>query len=200
MISNSYNECATLANQSLQNIKNSLCEKIQKVDLLKHPYIFKYVTSKVVIGYGNILSKNLILGEAPGYWENVEEKPFVGRSGKLLQEIFTKLNFDQINCTYISNVIMCRPIDNQTPTKEDLLYFSSYTKMLVDLVKPDNILVLGKVAKTFFKEYFTLEMIPKIVIFAYHPSFLLRNPNNQKIKKDFFDQVSLFCQAATRMC
>ena len=99
-----------------------------------------------VLGEGAISPELLIVGEAPGFFEDQQKRPFVGRSGKLLDHLIeTCLNMKREDL-YIANVVKCRPKDNRTPTKIEINSCLVYLNKQVELLNPKLILTLGNTA------------------------------------------------------
>src|SRR6476646_5430031 len=101
--------------------------------------------TKLVQGYGPVPCDVMLIGEAPGAEEEQEGRPFVGKSGQLLQRALQDagLSYEQV---YITNVYKHRPPDNRTPTQEEIF---EHWPMLVDelqAVQPKYILLMGATA------------------------------------------------------
>jgi DNA polymerase len=124
------------------------------------------------------------VGEAPGEDEDLQGVPFVGRSGKLLDETITSLGLDPKQDIYVCNIIKCRPPANRRPEEEEVSACIDYLEEQLKLVSPKVIVALGntavgnllpgssgitKVHGQFFKRGTTLVMP------AYHPSYVIRN-------------------------
>ena len=75
---------------------------------------------RLVIGRGSVFADLLIIGEAPGAQEDLEGKPYVGKSGKLLNELLKKTRIDYEEDVYFCNVIKCRPPNNRKPTAKEI--------------------------------------------------------------------------------
>ena len=75
---------------------------------------------RLVISRGNVFAKLLIIGEAPGAKEDSEGEPYVGRSGKLLDDLLIEAGIDLQNDVYFCNVIKCRNPNNRKPTNKDI--------------------------------------------------------------------------------
>ena len=96
-----------------------------------------------VPGDGDINANVVLIGEAPGYWEDVRGKPFVGAAGRLLDEIFkgVSLSRDEI---YITNILKCRPPKNRDPRPEEIKACTPYLDRQLRLIKPNLIVTLGR--------------------------------------------------------
>ncbi|HLI00713.1 MAG TPA: uracil-DNA glycosylase [Acidimicrobiales bacterium] len=97
----------------------------------------------VVFGEGHPSADLLIIGEGPGRDEDLQGRPFVGRSGRLLDRLIAEeigLRRDQ---TYIANVVKCRPPNNRDPLPEEITACSPYLSGQVAAIKPKVVLTLG---------------------------------------------------------
>jgi DNA polymerase len=138
-----------------------------------------------VFGTGNPNAEALILGEGPGAEEDEQGLPFVGRAGKLLNDILKAIKFER-NEVYIANIVKCRPPGNRTPTPVEMETCMPYLKKQIELINPKLILCVGLTAAHGLlhnKESLTslrgkvFELEGRKVIVTYHPAALLRNPN-----------------------
>lgn len=135
-------------------------------------------------------SKIMLIGEAPGYYEDQKGEPFVGKAGQLLDRILGCVGFSRDKNIYICNTLKCRPPENRDPLPEEKLACSEYLNAQIEILKPRIILLCGKVAaysfidtklgitklrgKWFEGPYFS-KMMP-----IFHPSYLLRNDSKEK--------------------
>jgi uracil-DNA glycosylase family 4 len=138
-----------------------------------------------VFGVGNPKADVMVIGEGPGVEEDLQGEPFVGRAGKLLNEILKAINFKREE-VYIANVIKSHPPGNRTPTAEEMEACVPYLKKQIDLIKPKLILCLGlTAAQGLLKKRDSLtkmrgqlfEYRGTKVMITYHPAALLRNPH-----------------------
>ena len=131
-------------------------------------------------------SKLMLIGEAPGYNEDMQGKPFVGRAGQLLDKIFASVGLSREKNVYICNTLKCRPPENRDPLPDEKVACRVYLDKQIEILKPRIILLCGKVALTSFLPQATgitrvrgqwfdgpygSKMMP-----IFHPSYLLRNP------------------------
>ncbi|MDD2531286.1 MAG: uracil-DNA glycosylase [Candidatus ainarchaeum sp.] len=151
----------------------------------KHPLFLnvKKTSGHIVFGRGSDEAKVLFIGEAPGFTENETGKPFVGRSGKLLEEWVRELNLTQDDYA-IMNVVPIIPLSQENkirpPTPEEINYFLPQTMKMVNIINPKVIVLLGKsAARAFGKESMRVgERVnyeEKEMFFIYHPAYYLRN-------------------------
>ncbi len=152
--------------------------------------------TQTVFARGNNQSKLMIIGEAPGFYEDKQGLPFVGKAGALLNQMIKSIGLTEAD-VYIANVIKCRPPNNRDPAAEEISQCSGYLAQQINLIQPDLIIALGRFAGQFLlnkqlplnqlrKQFYQYQQIPFIV--SYHPAYLLRNPIDKK--KAYDDLVS----------
>lgn len=133
---------------------------------------------------GNPQAKLMIIGEAPGFYEDQQGRPFVGKAGGLLNRMMKSIDLSEDDF-YIANVLKCRPPNNRDPQADEILQCSTYLELQIELVKPELILALGRFSGQFLvnkplplkqlrQKVNYYKNIPFIV--TYHPAYLLRNP------------------------
>ena len=140
---------------------------------------------------GNVDAEIMLVGEAPGNQEDIEGKPFVGKSGQLLDKILETININRTNC-YISNIIPWRPPGNRNPTAEEISMCLPFIKKHIELVNPKILLLVGSISsKSILNKNLGITKlrgewhiykegnieVPALPIF--HPAYLLRRPNNK---------------------
>lgn len=144
--------------------------------------------SQTVFARGNSQAPLMIIGEAPGFYEDQQGQPFVGAAGGLLDQMIDCIGLTQ-DQIYIANVLKCRPPNNRDPLSEEITQCSSYLAQQIAVIKPKLLLALGRFAgqyllnttqslaslRTHLHQY---QNIPVIV--SYHPAYLLRNPADKK--------------------
>jgi uracil-DNA glycosylase family 4 len=142
-----------------------------------------------VFGEGNEHAKVMLIGEAPGADEDEQGRPFVGRSGELLNKILSAIKFSREE-VYIANIIKSRPPNNRNPEPDEIQACLPYLIRQIELIRPKIILALGKVAaNTLLGNSHTMNALRgKLhrwrnidVIVTYHPAALLRNPSWKKL-------------------
>lgn len=168
--------------EQLEQIKRE-CQNCTRCPLSK-------TRTNVVFSGGTPNSKIVLIGEAPGYNEDMTGEPFVGRAGKLLDQILASVGFERHKNIYICNTIKCRPPDNRDPLPEEKIACRNYLDRQLSTLKPKIILLCGKVALTSFLD--TKEGISRVrghwfdgpfgakMMPIFHPSYLLRNPSHQE--------------------
>ncbi len=144
--------------------------------------------TQTVFGVGNINAQWMVIGEAPGADEDRQGEPFVGRAGKLLNEMLRAIGLQREE-VYIANVLKCRPPNNRDPQPGEVEQCESYLRRQVELVQPKLILAVGRIAAqnllrtdiTIGKlrgRQFSYGGIPLVV--TYHPAYLLRSPAEKR--------------------
>jgi DNA polymerase len=142
----------------------------------------------IVFGEGNERATLMLIGEGPGYDEDVQGRPFVGKAGQLLTKILQSINLPREE-VYIANIIKCRPPQNRNPEPDEIQSCSPFLMKQIEAIQPKIICALGTFsAQTLLKtetkitalrgKLFDLEGIK--VIPTYHPAFLLRNPERKR--------------------
>lgn len=142
----------------------------------------------LVFGAGNSNARLVFVGEAPGYDEDVQGIPFVGRSGQLLTKMIQAMGLSRED-VYICNILKCRPTDNRNPLPEEIISCIPFLKRQLDVIKPEVICALGGFAtkallektegitrlRGHFHDYRGVKLMP-----VFHPAYLLRNENKKR--------------------
>jgi DNA polymerase len=150
-------------------------------------------------GEGNFNAEIMVIGEAPGADEDSIGRPFVGKSGQLLDKIFAACGFNRAQHIFISNIIKCRPPANRTPLDEEVKACFPYLLKQIELVDPKIVIPLGATAlKCLFNNQnlkitkLRGEWMPwecRLVMPVFHPSALLRNPDLKRDTWEDFKKV-----------
>ena len=138
----------------------------------------------LVFGEGSMRSGVVFVGEGPGFEEDQQGRPFVGRAGKLLDKMILAMGFDRTD-TYICNVVKCRPPENRTPQADEIEACSPFLVRQIRALKPKVICALGaSAAQTLVGHSSPISRlrgklhhwrgIP--LVCTYHPAYLLRTP------------------------
>jgi len=104
-------------------------------------YLWK-TRKNAVPGEGNPETQIMFIGEAPGYWEDVNGKPFVGVAGKFLDTLIAEIGLLRKD-VFIGNVLKCRPPRNREPTPDEIQTCTPYLDRQIKAVKPKFIVMLG---------------------------------------------------------
>ena len=161
--------------------------------------------TNVVFGVGTPQAEVVIVGEAPGANEDKQGEPFVGRAGKLLDDMLAMIGLDRSRI-YITNSVKCRPPQNRDPLPEESAACMPWLRQQFQLIRPKIVVCLGRVAAQrmldpgfsisrdhgkFFDKQGTLFMA------TYHPAALLRYPDN---KPAVFGDFVALRQKITEVC
>lgn len=153
--------------------------------------------TQTVFSRGNSKARLMIIGEAPGFYEDKQGLPFVGKAGSLLNQMLQSIEMSEDN-VYIANVLKCRPPNNRDPAIDEIEQCTSYLTQQIDYIAPSLILALGRFAGQFLlKKTLPLNELRKTVhrykntpfLVSYHPAYLLRNPVDKK--KAFIDLITV---------
>ena len=101
--------------------------------------------TNIVFGTGNANADLMFVGEAPGSSEDKQGKPFVGRAGKLLDQLLEEIGLER-GQVFIANVLKCRPPGNRDPLPEEIEECSPYLMRQIELIEPKVICTLGNFA------------------------------------------------------
>jgi len=151
--------------------------------------------TQTVFGEGNPDARLMFVGEAPGAEEDKQGRPFVGRSGQLLEKMIGAMGLERGD-VYIANVLKSRPPNNRTPTPDEAAACGAYLRDQLSIIEPEVIVTLGRPAAQLLldsKESMTnlrgrwhaYAGVP--VMPTFHPAFLLRQytkENRQKVWSD----------------
>ncbi len=154
--------------------------------------------TQLVFADGNPEARIMFVGEAPGYEEDITGRPFVGRSGKLLDRMMEAIGLDRTRA-YIANVVPWRPPGNRTPTPQEAAICLPFIRRQIELADPDILVCLGQPATQtllttkegitrtrgrWFKYDTGTRQIRALPTF--HPAFLLRSPLQKRFAwRDF---------------
>lgn len=146
--------------------------------------------TQTVFGEGNPDAQLMFVGEAPGAEEDKQGRPFVGRSGQLLEKMINAMGLSRED-VYIANVLKSRPPDNRTPTPQEASQCGPYLREQLRIIEPEVIVTLGRPAAQLLLEtneamgrmrghWYEYEGTP--VMPTFHPAYLLRQytPENRK--------------------
>jgi uracil-DNA glycosylase family 4 len=147
----------------------------------------------VIFGEGNPHAGILIIGEAPGHDEDMIGRPFVGKSGQLLDKILAACGFTRQEHVFISNIVKCRPPGNRPPTPEEAATCIPWLYRQIDLIDPKIMILLGATALKYMAgpDYKItrihgtwININNRLAMPVFHPSALLRDPS---LKRDTWE-------------
>jgi uracil-DNA glycosylase len=144
--------------------------------------------TQIVFGVGNPRAELMFVGEAPGFDEDQQGEPFVGRAGQLLTKIIEAIGLKRED-VYIANVIKCRPPENRNPEPDEVASCEPFLFRQIDAIKPRVIVALGTFAAHALLK--TTTPISRLrghayqyrgaqLIATFHPAFLLRSPERKR--------------------
>jgi uracil-DNA glycosylase len=150
----------------------------------------------VVFGEGSPNADLMFIGEGPGYDEDQQGRPFVGKAGDLLTKMITAMQFSREQ-VYISNIVKCRPPKNRNPLPEEANVCLSYLQRQIELIQPKVIVILGAVPLKYllnkvgitrlrgqWDSYNGIKVMP-----TFHPAYLLRDPKAKGVTWSDLQQV-----------
>lgn len=175
----------------------------ERIKTCKRCELWKTRTNPVV-GEGSLSAKIVFVGEAPGYYEDLKGEPFVGKAGKVLDELLDSIGLQRYD-VYIANVLKCRPPGNRNPATEEIIACTPYLDAQLEIIQPEIIATLGNFSLSYIFDKFGLhskkDKISKIhgevfavstiagvvkIVPLYHPAVATYNPNMMEtLKKDF---------------
>jgi len=144
--------------------------------------------TNIVYGSGNPQAELVFVGEAPGYDEDQQGLPFVGRAGQLLTKIIESINLKRED-VYICNVLKCRPPENRNPEPDEVAACNPFLRKQLAAIRPKIVCCLGTfAAQTVLQtaapisrlrgKFFDMDGMR--VIATFHPAYLLRSPEKKR--------------------
>ena len=154
--------------------------------------------TQLVFADGNPQARVMFVGEAPGYEEDISGRPFVGRSGKLLDRMMEAIGLDRTKA-YIANVVPWRPPGNRTPTPQETAICLPFIRRQIELADPDILVCLGQPATQTLLgtregitrtrgRWFKFDTGKREIraMATLHPAYLLRQPLQKRLAwRDF---------------
>ena len=144
--------------------------------------------SNIVFGDGDPNAEIVFVGEGPGFHEDRQGIPFVGKAGQLLNKMIFAMGIERAD-VYIANVVKCRPPNNRDPAPDEIMQCSPFLYKQLETINPKVIITLGRFASQClldtsrsmgsmrgrWQDWRGIEVMP-----TYHPAFLLRNPDSKR--------------------
>lgn len=149
--------------------------------------------TQAVLGAGVPNSRIVIVGEGPGRNEDEQGKPFVGRSGQLLDQMLERVGLSRNRNVFITNIVKCRPPENRDPLPEECLACRPWLDRILETIDPKIILCVGRIAaQQLFDPHFRVtrqhgelrEWNGRLVMATFHPAALLRNPSYKPMMEE----------------
>ena len=166
--------------------------------------------TKSVFGEGSLNPKVMFISEAPGYNEDQQGRPFVGKAGKILDELLEIIGLKREE-VYIANVLKCRPPNNRDPKPEEIKACTPYLDKQIQIIKPKIICTMGNFATKYVFEKFGLKsgnigklhgkafkirnlLMNCVVIPLYHPAVATYNSGMKTTLIEDFRRIKEFIE------
>ncbi len=181
---------------------SALSELYEEIALCQQCEIAKYRT-KTVPGEGAENADIMLIGEAPGWHEDQQGRPFIGPAGRYLDQLLASINLKREQ-VYIANVIKCRPQGNRDPLPTEIRNCRKWLERQIELIRPKMIVTLGRYSMAMFfpgksisKIHGTTQKRDNTIYYAmYHPAAALHQQSlRQTIETDMLKIPSLLTQA-----
>jgi DNA polymerase len=181
---------------------SALSELYREIALCQQCEIAKY-RNKVVPGEGAEDAEVMFIGEAPGWHEDQQGRPFVGPAGKFLDELLASIGLRREQ-VYIANVIKCRPQANRDPLPTEIQNCRKWLEHQIEIIRPKMIVTLGRYSMEMFfpgksisKIHGTAQKRDNVIYYAmYHPAAALHQQSlRQAIEADMLKIPSLLARA-----
>ncbi|QLG87108.1 uracil-DNA glycosylase [Chitinibacter bivalviorum] len=150
--------------------------------------------SQAVFGVGDAQAQLVVVGEAPGADEDAQGEPFVGKAGKLLDNMLASIGQQRGDKVFIANVLKCRPPGNRNPQPDEVAQCAPFLQRQIELIAPKVLFASGRFAiQRLLNDDAPISALRgKIhhyrqtpVVVSYHPAYLLRNmPDKAKAWQD----------------
>ncbi len=183
----------------LQQVRIDM-EADKKLPLISNP-------TDIIPGDGNPDANVVFIGEAGGYNESIQRKPFVGQAGKLLDKGLAAIKVNRED-VYITNMVKTRPPNNRDPLPEELAAYEAYLDRELTIIEPLVIVTLGRFSMGKFLPSAKISAVhgqkfmikyknrDVTIVPMYHPAAALRNGSIMtEFKKDFMKLPEIFTQA-----
>lgn len=185
-----------LAEATLNQVASevSVCEKC----MLHHS------RKLAVPGEGPVDAEIMFIGEAPGFHENQQGRPFVGAAGKYLEELLGKIGYKRED-VFITNVVKCRPPNNRDPLPDELEACSDYLERQFVVINPRVIVTLGRYSMARFLPNAKISEVHgqsfkikgRVIVPMFHPAAALHQPSLKlTIERDFAHLPELIAKSA----
>lgn len=146
--------------------------------------------TNLVFGEGKKDADIMLIGEGPGENEDLQGRPFVGRSGQLLDKFLAAVDLSREKNVYIANMVKCRPPKNRDPKPEEQDTCIAWLREQFKIIRPKIIVCVGRISAQKLispdfrvtKEHGVfIEKNGVLMMGTYHPAAILRNPNNKEL-------------------
>lgn len=167
-----------------------MANKEEELDKLKQEILDKNIcpelaesATQLVMGEGDVDAEIVFIGEAPGKQEDLQGKPFVGASGKFLNEMLATINLTR-NDVYVTNIVKYRPPNNRDPSPQEKHDFRAYLDEQLDIIQPQLLVTLGRHSGSEFLPNLKISQVhgklrktedERWILPLYHPAAALYN-------------------------
>lgn len=144
--------------QDQNNREAGLAAIEDEIEMLTTSPLYAYRVAqgwRPVIGEGDHDASLMLIGEAPGKEEARQGRPFVGASGRMLDELLASVGLQRAD-VYITNVVKDRPPDNRDPTVDEVRIYAPFLARQIELIQPRVIATLGRFAMQFVLTHFAM--------------------------------------------
>lgn len=159
--------------------------------------------TKAVPGEGPVDADILFIGEAPGYYEDQQGRPFIGAAGQFLETLLASIELKRSD-VFIANVVKCRPPQNRDPMPDEISSCANWLSAQMDIIKPKVVVTLGRYS---LAKFFPGQPISKIhgqarkvgdvwVVPMYHPAAALHQGSLRRTIEEDFKRIPFYVQKA----
>ena len=182
---------------------SALAELYRRIDACKDCEELAGTRTKVVPGEGSEKPQIVFIGEAPGFHEDQQGRPFVGQAGQFLEQLLKSIGLKRSD-VYICNVIKCRPPENRDPLPMEIKNCQKWLDRQLELLSPRMVVTLGRYSlarffpgETISRAHGKARKQDNVIYFAmYHPAAALHQQSlRQTIEADMLKIPSLLAQA-----
>ena len=161
--------------------------------------------NRAVPGEGRIDAEIMFIGEAPGYYEDQQGRPFVGAAGQFLEQLLASIGLKRTD-VFIANVIKCRPPQNRDPLPEEISACSGFLARQIEIIDPKAIVTLGRYSLSKFLPGTPISKIHgqgrkvagRWVVPMYHPAAALHQGSLRRTIEEDFKKIPAFVEQALR--
>lgn len=158
-----------------------------------------------VPGEGPVDAEIMFIGEAPGYYEDQQGRPFVGAAGQFLEQLVASIGLRRSD-VFIANVIKCRPPGNRDPLPEEIGSCSDWLSRQIEIVRPRLIVTLGRYSMARFLPGTAISRVHgqarKVggvwIVPMYHPAAALHQGSLRRTIEDDFSKIPAYLEQARR--
>lgn len=157
--------------------------------------------SNLVFGEGDINAEVMFIGEAPGYYEDQLKRPFVGRSGQLLDKLIVSVGWKRED-VYITNIVKRRPPENRDPSPEEIEKYKPYLARQIEIIAPKVIATLGRFSMNYFlpaakitrDQGKVFRLGKRLLVPLFHPAAALRSTETLNALTESFKKLTRIVQ------